>query len=36
MSVKCILPYFIKSKINIINNEITEIIPPEDICYDHM
>lgn len=36
MSVKYILPYFIKSKINIINNEITEIIPPEDICYDHM
>ena len=36
MCVGFILPYFIKSKISIINNEITEIIPPQDICYDHM
>lgn len=36
MSVKYVLPYFIKSRVNEINNELNEIIPPEDICYDHM
>ena len=36
MSVKYVLPYFIKSKINEINTKLDEVIPPEDICYDHM
>ncbi len=36
MSVKYVLPYFIKSKINEINTKLNEVIPPDDICYDHM
>ena len=36
MSINYVLPCFIKSKINIVNNKINEITSPQDICYDHM
>ena len=36
MSIKYIMPYLIKSKINVVNTEFNNTIQPKDVCYDHM
>ena len=33
---KYIMPYLIKSKINVVNTEFNNTIQPKDVCYDHM
>lgn len=36
MSIKYVMPYLIKSKINVVNTEFNNTIQPKDVCYDHM
>lgn len=36
MNTKCVLPCLIKSKLNIINTKLSEVTPPQDVCYDNM
>lgn len=36
MSIKYVMPYLIKSKINVINTEFNNTIQPKDVCYDRM
>ena len=36
MSIKCVMPYLVKSKINVVNTEFNETIQPKDVSYIHM
>lgn len=36
MNTNYVLPCLIKSKLSIINTKLTEVTPPQDVCYDNM